>query len=516
MREITTDYLVIGSGVAGLLAALRLSVHGNVILITKGDLKHSNSSRAQGGIAVSISPEDSTEHHVMDTIDCGCGLCDARSVETIVHGGQDVLAQLIDLGVPFNRNGDGTLALGREGLHSRSRIVHAHGDATGMAITNALIDTVIENKNITVYDDTFVENLIVRNGICYGALVFHQKDDMAVFARSTVLATGGSGQVYEHTTNVLLSTGDGFALAYRAGAELMDMEFIQFHPTALAKQHNPMALISEAVRGEGAVLVDQDGRRFMFEYHPWADLAPRDVVSRAIFNEMGQGRNVFLDATHIGSRFSARFPNIYHSCTTSAIDPAHQPIPVSPAAHFIMGGVRTDHTGRTSIARLYACGEVACSGAHGANRLASNSLLEGLVFAVKAADDIASADAHEADLPSYVFDDLKPSYPPLCYEISAEALLEQPAVKKLKRIMWENAGIVRTKVGLQKAERQLNQIKEECEYVHPVIDNLFTTALLIVRSALYREESRGAHYRSDFPATLEQWSNKRSLWRWAQ
>lgn len=512
MKSIHSDFLVIGSGVAGLYTALKLQRFGQVVLITKAEKDQNNSAKAQGGIAVALSAEDSPEKHVTDTLATGCGLSETAPVEIITQAGKEILQDLIRMGVPFDRNGDDSLKLGREGHHSVSRIVHALGDATGYAMVRTLLEETLHTNGITILEHTFAEELIVRDNHCYGAVVYTGEEHLAIYAGAVILASGGCGQLYERTTNVIYSTGDGYALAYRAGAELADMEFVQFHPTALATDENPNILISEAVRGDGAVLINDRGEAFMPRYHPWADLAPRDIVSRAIFQEVSEGKQIFLDTTKV-TNFAERFPQIYKSCLDRGMDPSLHPVPVSPAAHFMMGGVRTDLWGRTRIKGLYACGEVACTGVHGANRLASNSLLEGFVFAARVAEAASSERTSSTELQSEASSYLmQPRFSQEIYRQTGDLIINHLATKELKEQMARYAGIIRSKSGLEQAEQFVDTWTKKWGAQHPVWENMGQTAALIVRSALYREESRGAHFRSDFPDSLEAWQEKRTVW----
>lgn len=520
MKMSTCDVLVVGSGIAGLYTALKLSDQAHVFLVTKSELKDSNSSKAQGGIAVAVDEEDSPQKHFQDTIVCGVGLSDPLAVRLITEKSKDILKDLITMGVLFDQTQDQRLALGKEGFHSMSRIVHAGGDSTGKVMVDTLVRKVKDQKNITIWEHAFVENLITVENICYGAVFFHKGTHIAVRSQAVVLANGGGGQLYTETTNVLPITGDGFALAYRAGAELADMEFVQFHPTALATDDHPKPLISEAVRGAGAVLVDERGRAFMQDYHSWGDLAPRDVVSRAIFEEMNQGRTVYLDVTAIGQGFPERFPQIYRSCIERGIDPVREWIPVTPAVHFMMGGVQTDLEGKTSVAGLYACGETACTGVHGANRLASNSLLEGFVFGAQIAQSIKTEKSKAEflqleDASSYRgnLKHLQVKYTAAHYVRSELDILAHPNTHKLKEHMWQYAGIVRHEQGLTHLLIQLERWQQTWAKEHPVWENMCTTATAIVQAALSRTESRGGHYRSDYPETENRWEHKRTHWR---
>jgi L-aspartate oxidase len=495
MLRIQTDFLVVGSGIAGLTAALSLAQAGRVIVLTKSRSEAGNSFRAQGGIAAAIGENDSPELHLEDTLRTGAGHCDPESVRLMVRMAPETIKRLVDWGTPFDREGE-RFALGMEGSHSARRILHVRGDATGAGITASLLNQVKKHPNIALVQHTMVADLIVAEGACRGAVAADAEGEATMYfaRRGVVLATGGCGQVYRHTTNDLVATGDGFAMAYRAGAELKDMEFVQFHPTALAVEQNPLFLVSEAVRGEGALLVNDRGEAFMARYHEWRDLAPRDVVSRAIYSEMQEGRKVFLDATTIGHRFRERFPKIYAKCLCHGIDPATDLIPVTPAMHFIMGGVRTDRSGRTSIPRLFACGEVACTGVHGANRLASNSLLEGAVFAQRVAKVLVAYAEQRVEVPDV-------SVPVLFNDKQTEESWKN----RIRHIMWDFVGIVRNGGGLKQGISALEELERQIPEGFLECRNMLTTAQMIAKAALWRRESRGGHYRSDFPESDPAW-----------
>ncbi|HEX9059475.1 MAG TPA: L-aspartate oxidase, partial [Clostridia bacterium] len=386
------DIVIIGSGIAGVYTALQIPLSYNVAILTKESMDTSNSVLAQGGIAVSLDKEDSPQLHFRDTIYAGAGLCDEDSVWVLVNEAASNIENLFKFGVNFDKKDTDELSLTREGAHSKNRIIHA-GDTTGKEVCDKLISEVITHSNVKIKEKIFAIDLLTDNGKCYGVLAYDETQNKikAFMSRTVVCATGGFGQIYKNTTNPDVSTGDGLCLAYRAGAKLMDLEFIQFHPTVLHHKDNKSFLISEAVRGEGAVLRNINGDRFMDSYHPLRELAPRDVVSRAIFKEMKKTNSefVYLDITFKGKEYlENRFPNIYKTCLEYGIDISKDYIPVAPAEHYCMGGIKTDVFGRTGIKGLYACGEAACTGIHGANRLASNSLLEGLVFGHKIGEEI--------------------------------------------------------------------------------------------------------------------------------
>ncbi|SEM67496.1 L-aspartate oxidase [Lihuaxuella thermophila] len=501
MTRRVTDFIVVGSGIAGLMTALSLGKSGQVIVLTKAKEEQSNSYRAQGGIAAAVGEGDSPELHRQDTLRTGVDLCDPKSVDILVQMAPETIRLLTKWGTRFDREGD-KWALGREGSHSVSRILHVSGDATGAGITSALLKQLSGHPQIELVTHTMVADLIVHEGACRGVITVDEGKGPVIYLarKGVVLATGGCGQIYRYTTNDLVSTGDGFAMAHRAGAALIDMEFVQFHPTALAVEQNPMVLVSEAVRGEGAVLVNEQGELFMARYHEWKDLAPRDVVSRAIYSEMQAGRRVYLDAQVIGSRFEERFPKIYRYCRMHGIDPAHDLIPVTPAAHFIMGGIQTDLFGRTTLPRLFACGEVACTGVHGANRLASNSLLEGAVFAQRVAAKLSSYADQSVDVP-------EPVYPSLC----RDKQIEETWKKEIRQIMWDAAGIVRTSEGLLTGISRIKELQNQIPSGFIECHNMLITAQMIMNAALWRRESRGGHYRHDFPETIPEWSKKHNV-----
>jgi L-aspartate oxidase len=493
-----TRYLVVGSGVAGLHTAWRAADGGEVVVLTKRSLFDSSTSYAQGGIAAAIGAGDSPELHWRDTLAAGAALCDADAVRVLVEEGPARVRELYRAGADFDVKADGKFKLGKEAAHSRRRIVHAHGDQTGAEVARTLAERVRENPRITVIEKARVLDLIVRDGVVYGVKASVAGKAVEIIADATVLATGGCGQIYRYTTNPEVATGDGYAIAHRAGARLADMEFVQFHPTALDTPENPLALISEAVRGDGAILVNADGKRFMTERHRLAELAPRDVVAREIFRERAVTGAVFLDARKIGD-FDTRFPGIFALCKARGIDPRTDLIPVTPAAHYMMGGVVVDLQGRSTLERLYACGEVSRTGVHGANRLASNSLLEGLVFAERVARDLATVEP----LPGTV--------PEIASWTVAQLLdrgAAQVAAGRIRDIMWEDAGIARTAKGLRTAVAQLTEIGERLPEGATEEANMVDTALLIAGAALLRKESRGGHYRADFPHAKDKWRKK--------
>jgi L-aspartate oxidase len=514
-EHIATDFLIIGGGVAGLRAAVELARNGDVLVVTKDAPSESSSEYAQGGVAVALSDEDEISIHFDDTIKAGDGLCIRKSVGTLVEEGPMRIRELIGWGAEFDKEGT-KLAFTQEAAHSKRRILHAQGDSTGHEIMRVLIDKVRSMRRATKIDFAFTKDLIIEQGACTGAVIIQQKQQKVLFihARAVMLATGGAGRLFERTTNPPVATGDGMAMAWRAGAELMDLEFIQFHPTALFRPGAPQFLLSEAMRGEGGMLRNIHGLRFMDDYHPARELAPRDVVTRAIHAEMLStgADHVYLDMTHLSAEYvQKRFPRIYSTCKTYGIDIASSPIPVSPAAHYIMGGVRTDLWGATSIPGLFAAGETACTGVHGANRLASNSLLEGLVFGERAGIGLARYAARHRTEPLTTAPARAAAGPKREGVFTASDI--EHVRTTLKKLMWENVGIVRDRKGLSIAMRKLREWDRMIR--NPPRDrdalelrNMITTSLLITSSALKREGSVGAHYRSDLPAKGKSWRTR--------
>jgi L-aspartate oxidase len=495
-----TDFLVIGAGVAGLRAAIELAPAGRVVVLAKKEVTDSATQYAQGGIAAALGDEDEIGLHLQDTLNAGDGLCDPEAVKVLVEEGPERIEELIQWGTEFDREGT-RLAFGREGAHSRNRILHAHGDSTGREILRALYAKAKTLSTISVREFEFSTDLLMEDGRACGVnLVPERGEECAVSASAVLLATGGLGQLYRNTTNPGVATGDGVAMAFRAGAETSDMEFIQFHPTALHVKNAPRFLLSEALRGEGAYLRNGELNRFMPKYHEMAELAPRDVVARAIIHELEVSRLkdpvVYLDLTHLDeTHVKARFPRIHATCLQFNIDIATDLIPIRPAAHYSMGGVRTGLDGRTSVAGLYAAGEVASTGVHGANRLASNSLLEGLVFGARAGkkmrDELRKEPAR------------KLAAPRAAYSNGPVDASSEEAVREIQDLMWKEVGIVRNGQGLQHAIEQLQQLAPRV--ADPLTRrawearNLQAVGLLVARSAIARQESRGAHYRTDFP-----------------
>lgn len=516
-----TDFLIIGSGIAGLSAALKCAENGHVTIITKSEVGEANTTYAQGGISAVFDPLDSFEQHVKDTMTAGVGLCHQDSTELIVKEAPERILELYHLGVGFTKNETGKFDLGREGGHHFHRIVHVK-DHTGKDVEEALVNAIKENENITLFENHTAIDLITEHHIfsldraqdthlhCWGAYCLDQESEKVkrILSKATILASGGCGQVYLHTTNPQIATGDGVAMGYRAGAQIANMEFMQFHPTTLYHPEAESFLISEAIRGHGARLVTKAGNYFMEQYHPMADLAPRDVVARAIDNELKRSgdRCVFLDITHKKPEdVKERFPHIYQNCLKYKIDITKEHIPVVPAAHYSGGGVVTDLKGQTSIEGLYACGEVAFTGVHGANRLASNSLLEAVVFAHEASNAaIDYLDSNELVLPPIPYWDDSGTFN------SEEWVLISHDKREIKSLMWDYVGIVRSVLRLERAMSRIRLIRQEVENFYRrtrvtagliELRNLATVAQLIIQSAQMRKESRGLHYMTDYPKT---------------
>jgi L-aspartate oxidase len=500
------DYIIVGSGIAGLYDALLLQELGSVLILTKGSIDECNTKHAQGGIAAAISSLDSPELHFKDTIAAGAGLCDPEAVRILTEEAADRIADLVRLGVPFDTV-EGEIALTKEAAHSVPRILHAGGDATGERIEVTLSNAARRSKMITIFEYFLVTEVLVRDGKVCGvnALDLHSGTAEEFGCRFLILATGGIGRLFKITTNPDIATGDGIALAYRAGAEIVDMEFFQFHPTALRLPGVPLFLISEAVRGEGGILRNIKGERFMLKYSPQGELAPRDVVARGIVAEMkatGTDR-VYLDVTHLPARLlSARFPQIYRFCLDHGLDITTSLIPVVPAAHYIMGGVRTNYQGETNIAGLFASGEVASTGVHGANRLASNSLLEVLVFGKRIVERTKVGEA------SVAAPTTEGGYS-LRGRGTSNVKYSNLSVTALQSLLWDKVGIVRSGEGLSEAVNILaaweKVIKPATDRPSYELANMVLVGRLMTEAALIREESRGAHYRSDFPNSSDAW-----------
>ncbi|MHC4994455.1 MAG: L-aspartate oxidase [Planctomycetota bacterium] len=503
LPQIFTDTVVVGSGVAGCRAALAAAEHGDVILVAKGKVNESSTAWAQGGIAVVTKPSDSIDDHVANTLEAGAGLCDESVVRQIISDGPARVEELIELGMAFDRDNDGDLRLGREGGHNAFRVLHADGDATGRAMAHTLNRAVVEHENVRLFDQCFVLDLLTDegDGRCLGLITHHARFGLQViWARAVILASGGCGRVYRESTNPAVATGDGLAMAWRAGASLADLEFMQFHPTALYVPGASRALITEAVRGEGAYLINDAGERFMPEEHELAELAPRDVVSRAIVHQLGRrdGANVYLDTRHLGAaRMADRFPGITSVLRKFDIEPGRDLIPIRPAAHYMIGGLWVDDRCRTNIPGLYACGEASCTGLNGANRLASNSLLEGLVCGAVAGQTCAEMLTEPATPPAKIVSDIP---------LSNGAELDIADVRStLRSIMWR-------RVGIERDGERLGHVEERFDYwarytLDKIFDdraaweaqNMLWVGAMMTRAARVRRESRGTHWRIDRP-----------------
>jgi L-aspartate oxidase len=520
-----TDVLVIGGGVAGLRSAIAAAQNGaEVLLLTKDTVEQSNTWYAQGGIAAVLQPLDSVESHIRDTEIVGVGLCDERAVRIVVEEGPQRVLELLSWGINFDKQvgNPHDLAFGLEGGHSYARILHAYGDATGKELAQTLINKVRSFETIRINEKTFAIDLITDGGRCVGVLALIDGHINVIWARRTILASGGAGQLYRESTNPKIATADGHAMAYRAGAVVQDMEFVQFHPTTLYVAGSSRALITEAVRGEGAYLIDKNGKRFMPQYHELAELAPRDVVSRAIVEQIRKTNftHVFLDVRHLpGEKFAARFPQLIELCKQFDIDPTKDLIPIHPATHYMIGGVDADQFGKTSLPGLYAIGEASCSGLHGANRLASNSLLEGLVYGTRAGTDAAAAKKEDLKFPQN-----------LEYRIRASEKTELDITdvrNSLRSVMWRNVGIERAGERLIETSEIIafwsRYVMDKTFNVAEVgmagaiagweLQNMLTACFLITTAAYTRTESRGTHYRLDYPQRDDAHWRLHLLWR---
>lgn len=509
------DFIIVGAGVAGLRAAIALAEAGKVLVLAKQELTESATQYAQGGIAVALSDEDEISLHLQDTINAGDGIVNADAAHVLVEEGPERIQELIDWGTQFDRKGT-KLTFTREAAHSRDRILHAHGDSTGREIGRALYAKASSLKNISFSEFEFTANLCVDSGRVVGLRLISGSGEIhTLVGRAVLLATGGAGHVYSNTTNPAVATADGVAMAYHAGAEISDMEFVQFHPTALYVKNAPRFLLSEALRGEGAVLRNSELHRFMAKYHEAGELAPRDVVARAIAHELEVCRLkepvVYLDLTHLkADHIRARFPRIYETCLKYNVDLTVDEVPIRPAAHYLMGGIRTDLDGRSSLPGLYAAGEAACTGVHGANRLASNSLLEGLVFGARAVVTMIKEAKEVHPSPGAHAEPRNDCGTNDCVTKDVELFIQT-----VQQLMWNKVGIVRSRQSLTEAIQQLQSSAHE---LPPAISrrncearNIHTAALLIARSALARLESRGAHYRTDYPAHEDAKFKKHSI-----
>jgi len=507
MREVTTsEVLVVGAGVAGLSVALGLGPR-KVTVVTRGRLGLGGSSpMAQGGIAAAVGADDSPSRHAADTLAVAGGLADPDVVRLLTSEAPRAIARLEELGARFDRQADNGYELSREAAHGRARVLHAGGDATGAELMRALVRAVAGAAEIQVFEQSDALELLVDQGRVVGVIVGHCNGRIALhLARAVVLASGGLGRLFSHTTNAAESTGSGLAMAARAGAQLADLEFVQFHPTALAVGADPMPLLTEALRGAGADLVDGRGRSFMRSVHPAGDLAPRDVVARAIWRRRRAGDEVFLDGRQaVGDAFPTRFPTVYRLCREHGLDPRSQPIPVAPAAHYHMGGVWVDMEGRSSLPGLWACGEVACTGAHGANRLASNSLLEALVFGARVKDDL-QAELGKT-LPAKVMlvsaGRGAGNVPGAAKRATASAAA---AIDRIRRTMWNRVGLVRDEEGLRQALERLETLARRHDSMDFEVQNQLVLARLLATAARCRRESRGSHYRQDYPQASTSW-----------
>jgi L-aspartate oxidase len=498
MKKRAVDFVVVGSGVAGLRAAISASCFGNVLILNKGSLNESASQNAQGGVATALNEEESEiDSHYQDTLSAGRGLCNAEAVRVLVEEGPKRIRELIAWGARFDKIG-AQYATVLEGAHTKDRIIRAQGDATGAEIVKTLVTQARKISNLQFLSNHFACDLMIENGVCQGISVFDPEENniYSVFAKGVILTTGGAGQVFSRTTNPAVATGDGIAMAIRAGVLVADMEFVQFHPTSLFLPNAPSFLLSEAMRGEGALLRNSHDKLFMSAYHPAAELAPRDIVTRAIWNEMQEGKTVYLDLTHIKSSFvRERFPTIDKTCRAYGIDIARDKIPVAPAAHYMMGGIKTDLFGRTSMGRLWAAGEVAATGVHGANRLASNALLEGLVFGARVGEDLQDFSSQPETPQTSLFaprDDTQAKHSDDYYS----------AQDCVKNTMWNDVGIIRSSLSLERAMKTMQQFawvmsNQTLSRLALETRNLVIVAEAIITAAQARKESIGAHFLSE-------------------
>jgi L-aspartate oxidase len=502
------DYILVGSGIAGLYTALQAREHGSVLILTKGNIEDCNTKQAQGGIAAPIGANDTPELHYKDTIAAGDGLCNEEAVRILTTEAPDRIADLVNLGVPFDTL-DGKIALTTEAAHSVPRILHAGGDATGEHIEVTLSKRV-RATDIQVIEQCLAIEILIEKGHACGVRTIHYRTGKTedYVGKSIILATGGGGQLYKLNTNSEIATGDGIALAFKAGAEISDMEFFQFHPTCLYKENVPPFLISEAVRGEGGILRNINGRRFMYDYTPEGELAPRDVVARSIVYEMEKTKadHVFVDVTHLSrSLTTSRFPHIYRYCLEYGMDITKVPVPVAPAAHYMMGGIKVNSWGETNVPDLYATGETACTGVHGANRLASNSMLEVLVFSKRILEKSKSSNSNTT-IKKTATDEFH-TLP----RRKAPNNLPELTVENLRSLMWDKVGIIRDRHKLIEAAQILSAwqklLPSPIERASQELKNMVITGRLITEAALIREESRGAHYRSDFPQKRPEWQH---------
>jgi L-aspartate oxidase len=500
----SSDVVIVGSGVAGMMAALRARDR-RVTIISKSNFAGGGSSvLAQGGVAAAMGPFDSPELHAADTIDAGAGLCREDVVRRVTSEAPQRLAELVQAGARFDHDEDGRLELGREAAHSRRRVVHAAGDATGHELVRALSNEIEHRESVTLVDRTLALELVVDDGRVVGLLAVDRTGQISLYAASAVvLATGGVGQVYRNTTNPIESTGDGLMMGSRAGARLAGLEFVQFHPTALDVGTSPMPLLTEALRGEGAVLIDETGIRFMESIHPMAELAPRDVVARAIWRHQVEGHATLLDATALADRLPGRFPTVVELCAEQNLDPRRQPIPVAPAVHYHMGGIEVDDEGQSTVPGLWACGEVAHTGLHGANRLASNSLLEALVYGGRIGDALAERPLRVAE-PNRAMAALERADLPVRSRVWIDDR-DTSTIDRIRDVMWRCVGLERSEAGLDRALVELGELAREGPAGRSELDNMLGVAWLITISARARTESRGAHYRRDIPWSDHHW-----------